>query len=99
MLLRGFTAKRARLRQATPPLHFQISEGDKALEVVEGDRAVNAGRARDLVHAARFSFGVEAKEDVAPGEVAERSKSAVHVGHQVLPGMGPLTGGGAPVGA
>jgi len=69
------------------------------LKEVEGDRAVNAGRTRDLVHAARFSFGVEAKEDVAPGEVAERSKSAVHVRHQVLPGMGPLTGGGAPVGA
>src|SRR5690348_1260398 len=66
-------------RQATPSLDFEVTKRDKPLEMIEGDRAVDARGARHVVDAPRLAVGVEAKEDVAAGEIPERAQRALHV--------------------
>src|SRR5690348_191828 len=58
--------------QAAPSLYLEVAQCDQALEVVEGDRAMHACRAGHVLDAARLAVGVEAEEDVAPREVAQR---------------------------
>lgn len=47
--------------------------------MIEGDRAMYADLACNILHAARFTVGVEAEQDVSTCEVTQRAEGAFHV--------------------
>ena len=58
---------------------FKVAEGNQAFQVLEGNRAVNTSLAGNIFHAARLAVRVEAEQDVAPREIAQSAKCALHV--------------------
>jgi hypothetical protein len=66
-------------REATAALTFEVAEADEAFEMVEGDRAMNAGNLSHVVDAAGLAIGIEAKQDVSAREIAECAQGALHV--------------------
>src|SRR6267378_1322673 len=65
--------------KATPALALEISERNQPLQVLESDRAVDAGFSGNLIDASGLAVGIEPEQDVAAGEVSERSEGALHV--------------------
>src|SRR6266702_1471405 len=70
-----------RLADQTPAaLDLQVAESHQSLQVLERHRTMDAGHLGDVIYRAWLPVGVEAKQDVAPGEVAKRAKGTLHVG-------------------
>src|SRR5438094_548323 len=65
--------------EPAPMSDFKVAKGNQAFQVLEGKRAVNTSLAGNRFHAARLAVGVEAEQHVAPREIAQSAKCALHV--------------------
>jgi hypothetical protein len=65
--------------QAPATLGFKVAKRDQALEVLEGDRAMDPDGAGDVLDTSWLPVGIEAEQDVASGEIPEGAERPLHL--------------------